>query len=237
MVFIYYAVLMISLRCNMNDHQRYEDVIITDVSYVDKGGWVGLTTEEHGEIRCKSNLRTKLKLKKGWEGNLTVWVNPHGGTVCVAFDQKAWQHTGAMAQPHGQWELTAGITELHPYEKEGFVYRITEISTGKMYIGKKSYWNYSKGKRVRQSNWKVYSSSGVDTAEKVSDNPEAFDYEILCEAPDKSALNYMEVYYQIKFEALTALNDKGEKLYYNKTLGSEKWMLTQSFIEEYNETA
>ena len=75
-----------------------------------------------------------------------------------------------MAQRHGQWKLVAGVNELHPYEKEGFVYRITEISTGKMYIGKKSYWNYSKGQRVRQSNWKIYGSSGVDTAEKVSDD-------------------------------------------------------------------
>ena len=46
----------------------------------------------------------------------------------------------------------------NPYEAEGFVYLIIEKSTGKRYIGKKSYWNYSKGKRVRQSNWKTYAS-------------------------------------------------------------------------------
>jgi len=219
---------------NTEDHQRYEDVIITDVSKVDSGGWVGIYTEEHGEIRCKSNLRSKLGLKKGWEGDLTVWVNPRSSTVCVAFDQKAWKATGADALAKGQWSCNF---ELHPYEKEGFVYLIREKSTGKGYVGKKSYWNYSKGKRVRQSNWKTYSSSGVETAQKVSDNPEHFEYEILCEAPDKSALNYLEVKWQVDLNVLTALDKQGEKLFFNKTLGSEKWMLTKTFIEEYNETA
>jgi hypothetical protein len=31
------------------------------------------------------------------------------------------------------------------------------------------------------------------------------------------------------------VDKNGEKVFYNKTLGSEKWMLTKSFIEEYNE--
>jgi len=222
------------MTTNTQDHQRYEDVIITEVSNVDSGGWVGITTEEHGEIRCKSNLRTKLKLKKGWEGDLTVWVNPKSSTVCVAFDQKAWQATGADALPHGQWELIPNMADINPYENEGFVYMITEKSTGKKYVGKKSYWNYSKGKRVRQSNWKTYGSSGVDTSQKVSDNPEAFDYLIMAEAPDKSSLNYLEIKWQINLNVLTEVDENGEKVYYNKTLGSEKWMLTKSFIEEYN---
>ena len=219
------------MTTNVEDHQRYEDVIITEVSTVDAGGWVGITTEEHGEIRCKSNLRTKLKLKKGWEGDLTVWVNPRGGTVCVAFDQKAWQATGSDALAHGQWYSTK---ELQPYDMEGFIYLITEKATGKGYVGKKSYWNYSKGTKVRQSNWKTYASSGVDTAQKVSDNPEHFKYTILEEAPDKSALNYLELKWQIHLNVLTALDENNEKLYYNKTLGSEKWMLTKDFINSYN---
>ncbi len=136
--------------------------------------------------------------------------------------------------PHGQWSLSADINAINPYDAEGFVYLIHEKSTGKGYVGKKSYWNYSKGKRVRQSNWKTYASSGVDTAQKVSDNPEEFEYTILAEAPDKSALNYLEVMWQIKLEVLTSVDHEGEKLYYNKTLGSEKWMLTKAFIEEYN---
>jgi len=222
------------MSTNVQDHQRYEDVIIKEVTNVDAGGWVGLITEEHGELRCKSNLRTKLKLKKGWEGDLTVWINPNSGTVCVAFDQKAWQATGADALPYGQWTLMDQLESIDPYNNEGFVYILVEKATGKRYIGKKSYWNYSKGKRIRQSNWKTYGSSGVDTAEKVSNNPEAFEYLIAAEAPDKSALNYLEIVWQVKCEALTAVDDNGEKLYYNKTLGSEKWMLTKAFIEEYN---
>jgi hypothetical protein len=223
------------MSTNTQDHQRYEDVIIKEVTNVDAGGWVGIITEEHGEIRCKSNLRKKLGLKKAWEGDLTVWVNPNSSTVCVAFDQKAWKATGADAMPHGQWSLSPDINAINPYDAEGFVYLIREKSTNKGYVGKKSYWNYSKGKRVRQSNWKTYASSGVDTAQKVSDNPEEFEYTILAEAPDKSALNYLEVMWQIKLEVLTAVDyETGEKLYYNKTLGSEKWMLTKAFIEEYN---
>ena len=114
------------MSTNTKDHQRYEDVIINDVTTVDSGGWVGIMTEEHGEIRCKSNLRTKLGLKKGWEGDLTVWVNPNSSTVCVAFDQKAWKATGADALPTGQWTLDHNLESLNPYDKEGFVYLITE---------------------------------------------------------------------------------------------------------------
>jgi len=217
---------------NITDHQRYEDVIITDVTKVDSKGWVGIKTEEHGEIRCKSNLRTKLKLKKAWEGSLTVWVNPNNSTVCVAFDQKAYQATGDDARPNGQWQVPF---DNNPYEQEGFVYMIIEQSTGKRYLGKKSYWNYSKGKRVRQSNWKTYASSSSEIASKVAENKPDYSFKMLAEAPDKSALNYLEVKYQIVYDVLTAIDKEGEKLYYNKTLGSERWMLTKSFIGEYND--
>jgi hypothetical protein len=217
---------------NITDHQRYEDVIITEVTKVDSKGWVGIKTEEHGEIRCKSNLRTKMKLKKEWEGDLTVWVNPNSSTVCVAFDQKAYQATGDDARPNGQWSVH--FTN-NPYEAEGFVYLIIEKSTGKRYIGKKSYWNYSKGKRVRQSNWKTYASSSSDIATKVAENKDDYDFIMLQEAPDKSALNYLEIEFQIEHKVLTLLDEQGEKIFYNKTLGSERWMLTKSFIEEYNE--
>lgn len=230
----------------MNDHQRYTEVEILDVSTRDSKDWVGITTKDHGELRCKSNLRTKLKLKKDWKGDLTVWVNPNCQTVCVAFDQKAYQANGVNANPNGQWSLermkgsnvinkktNKFESKLNPYENEGFVYEIIEKSTGKAYIGKKSYWNYSRGKRVRQSNWKTYGSSGVDTAEKISNNPDKFKYYILKEAPDKASLNYLEIWFQIHFEVLTKTHN-GEKVYYNKTLGSEKWMLTDTFIKEFN---
>jgi len=221
------------MTSNMTDHQRYTDVAITDVSKVDKKGWVGISTLEHGEIRCKSNLRTKLGLKKEWFGNLTVWVNPNSDTVCVAFDQKAYMADGDNAKPNGQWEVNF---HNNPYEAEGFIYMIIEISTSKRYIGKKSYWNYSKGKRVRQSNWKTYASSSSDIADKVANNKDDYKFVMLHEAPDKSALNYLEIWYQIDYGVLTQLDNLGEKIYYNKTIGSEKWMLTKEFIGVFNET-
>ena len=221
------------MTSNVADHMRYTDVAITDVSKVDKKGWVGISTLEHGEIRCKSNLRTKMGLKKEWFGDLTVWVNPHTGVACVAFDQKAYMADGDNAKRNGQWSVNF---KNNPYEAEGFVYMIIEKSTGKRYIGKKSYWNYSKGKRVRQSNWKTYASSSSDIASKVADNKSDYDFVMLHEAPDKSALNYLEIFYQMDYSVLTSLNEKGEKIFYNKTIGSEKWMLTESFIGVFNET-
>ena len=219
------------MTSNVADHMRYKEVEITDVSKVDKNGWVGISTIDHGEIRCKSNLRTKMSLKKEWKGDLTVWVNPHTNVACVAFDQKAHKSTGDDARPNGQWQVTFNN---NPYEAEGFIYTIFERSTGKSYIGKKSYWNYSKGKRVRQSNWKTYASSSSEIADRVASNKDDYGFIMLHEAPDKSALNYLEIKYQIEYNVLTAVNEDGEKLYYNKTLGSERWMLTKSFIEEYN---
>jgi hypothetical protein len=42
------------------------------------------------------------------------------------------------------------------------------------------------------------------------------------------------MWYQIMHGVLTEVDDNGNKRYYNKTIGSEKWMLSEQFIKEFN---
>ena len=51
--------------------------------------------------------------------------------------------------------------------KFGFVYLISNKKTGKSYIGCKQYWHYKKGKKHKQSNWKVYMGSSKSLTEDI----------------------------------------------------------------------
>jgi len=87
-----------------------------------------------------------------------------------------------------------------PQSSIGFVYKITQLSTGKKYIGKKlltkSASKSVKGvkKRVRkESDWKDYWSSSPDLKELISSvGYEDFTREILVFAKTKGSLLYLE---------------------------------------------
>ena len=51
--------------------------------------------------------------------------------------------------------------------KFGFVYVITNKKTRKAYIGCKQYWTYRKGKKKKESNWKVYAGSSKHLKEDI----------------------------------------------------------------------
>ena len=69
------------------DYRRLHGVVIEKVTRQDPGGFVGLITEKHGEIRAKRDLVKRLKLRKGWKGPLTV--GDYRQSVVLAFDQTA----------------------------------------------------------------------------------------------------------------------------------------------------
>ena len=105
-----------------------------------------------------------------------------------------------------------------------YIYRITNLTTGKEYIGKKqleSKINVKLGKKekaslptqrgrtpskklvVKESNWKDYWGSCkplLDDIKKLG--PEKFKREILKLCPNKKMLTYWEVSYQIKEDVL-----------------------------------
>lgn len=106
----------------------------------------------------------------------------------------------------------------------GFVYRITRVRDGKMYIGKKlAYFEkvsvktvtQKNGKKVKKktrslvpSDWKTYWSSSVDLCKAVKEEGEsAFRREILMFLPNRGSMGYYEARYQMD-ERVLELGDK-----------------------------
>lgn len=91
-------------------------------------------------------------------------------------------------------------------EDIGFVYCITEINTGKKYIGQKHFWTTVKRKprgtkRVRRvkrpSDWQKYYGSSANLKMRLkAHGPENFDREILYIGRTKGILSYLETYEQ-----------------------------------------
>ena len=70
------------------------------------------------------------------------------------------------------WYYNDQTYEETPEEYQGFVYQITELDTGKKYIGKKNFWkpkilpkNSKRTRRVRtrvESDWRTYFGSSEE---------------------------------------------------------------------------
>ena len=111
-----------------------------------------------------------------------------------------------------------------PEEYQGFVYLLTEASTGKMYIGKKFFWkpktlpvNKKRKRRVKtrvESDWRKYYGSSKEVQEIVeSHGSEAFSREILKLCKSKGECSYYEA--KLQFERDVLLSDD----YYNAFIG------------------
>tara|TARA_R110000868_G_scaffold293606_3_gene554083 strand:+ start:3124 stop:3525 length:402 start_codon:yes stop_codon:yes gene_type:complete len=111
-----------------------------------------------------------------------------------------------------------------PEEHQGFVYLLTEVSTGKMYIGKKFFWkpktlpvNKTRKKRIKtrvESDWRKYYGSSKEVQEIVeSHGSEAFSREILKLCKSKGECSYYEA--KLQFERDVLLSDD----YYNAFIG------------------
>lgn len=118
------------------------------------------------------------------------------------------------------------INNINDFESGtfGYIYRITNLITGKEYIGKKqieSKTNVKLGKKekaalpiqrgrtpskklvVKESNWKEYWGSCKPLLEDIKKlGPEKFKREILMLCYNKKMLTYWEVSYQIKEDVL-----------------------------------
>lgn len=112
-----------------------------------------------------------------------------------------------------QWTMNGNPYELGEQtfkEVYGFVYLITCLKTGKLYVGKKLFWSQKtktvKGKKKRtkvESDWKDYYGSNKVLAEEVQTNGvENYKREILHLCKTKGECNYLEAYEQFTRECL-----------------------------------
>lgn len=111
-----------------------------------------------------------------------------------------------------------------PTEYQGFVYCITELDTGKKYIGKKFFWKpkilpvtKTRKRRVRtkvESDWKKYYGSSKEVQTLVEEKgTENYKREILKMCRTKGECSYYEA--KIQFECDVLLSDE----YYNEFIG------------------
>ena len=106
----------------------------------------------------------------------------------------------------------------------GYVYRITNLQTGKQYIGRKYFWSKRKprgGKRrvTSESDWKRYygSSDQLSADRKLLGNA-AFKREILSLHTRLGDVNYEETKQLFLNNVLSESLDNGEPAYYNSNI-------------------
>ncbi len=106
----------------------------------------------------------------------------------------------------------------------GFVYRITNLQTGKQYIGRKYFWSKRKprgGKRrvTSESDWKKYygSSDELKGDRKLLGN-ELFKREIISLQPTPGKVNYEETRQLFLNRVLQETLDDGTPAFYNSNI-------------------
>lgn len=124
------------------------------------------------------------------------------------------------------WSYKGETFETAPEEFQGFVYMITELDTGKKYIGKKFFWapktlpvTKTRKRRVKtrvESDWKEYYGSSKEVQEQVKQKGESnYKREILRLCKTKGDCSYWELYEQMVNHVL--LSDE----YYNEFVGAK----------------
>lgn len=110
----------------------------------------------------------------------------------------------------------------------GFIYCITEVDTGKMYIGKKQFHSYRRIKQkdkkrrklvIKESDWKKYHGSSKVLLEEIKEKgKDKYKRVILKLCKNKWELTYYEAAEQFKSQVLLKKNKKGERVYYNENI-------------------
>jgi hypothetical protein len=122
------------------------------------------------------------------------------------------------------WYYEDKLYEDTPEEYQGFVYQITEIESGKKYIGKKFFWKpktlpktKTRKRRIKtrvESDWKSYYGSSKEVQQIVEDKgSDSFKREILRLCKTKGECSYYEAKLQFEYDVL--LSDD----YYNAFIG------------------
>jgi len=106
-----------------------------------------------------------------------------------------------------EWDNESIVDDINSYV--GFVYQITNIKTGKAYIGIKKFWKKIRRKplkgqkRVRldqlESDWKNYKTSNKEMQEGLKSHPEDYSKFILKLCKSVTEMKAYEAYLQLSF--------------------------------------
>lgn len=124
---------------------------------------------------------------------------------------------------YGHWDIS-NVGEFDPAEWFGYVYEITQKSTGKTYIGRKQFrFKRQKTKtnlsRTKPSDWLDYSSSSALVNSLIEETGhDDFEFRILKLCSGKCELNYEEENLQREKDVLRARLPNGERQYLNGTI-------------------
>ena len=119
----------------------------------------------------------------------------------------------------GRTFLSEDINDLY-----GFVYRITNIQSGKKYIGRKYFWSFrkppGKKRKVKQeSDWQKYYGSCPELKEDIKKyGKEFFSREILSLHETKGNCNFEETKQLFLNNVLSEALDDGSPAYYNSNI-------------------
>jgi len=122
------------------------------------------------------------------------------------------------------WYYNEEAFDETPEEYQGFVYMITELDTGKKYIGKKFFWKpkilpktKTRKRRVKtrvESDWRKYYGSSVEVKSLVEEKGvDNYKRDILYLCRTKGECSYYEAKLQFQYDVL--LSDD----FYNEFIG------------------
>lgn len=122
------------------------------------------------------------------------------------------------------WYYENKVFENTPEEYQGFVYMITELDTGKKYIGKKFFWKpkilpktKTRKRRVKtrvESDWRTYYGSSAEVQQLVEQKGvDNYRRDVLYLCRTKGECSYYEAKLQFQYDVL--LSDE----YYNEFIG------------------
>ena len=106
----------------------------------------------------------------------------------------------------------------------GFVYRITNLQSGKQYIGRKYFWSFrkprGKSRRVKsESDWKRYYGSSKELADDVATQGKiSFKRDILSLHKSKGLTNFEETRQLFLNNVLTEAMSDGTPAFYNSNI-------------------
>ena len=131
------------------------------------------------------------------------------------------------APAYGHWDTTV-VGRFNPDAYLGFVYQIINLDSNKKYIGCKHLWKYSKGKRIRASEWRYYCGSSKYLLPDIKKmGKRKFKFQVLMLCDNKRNLYYNEMKLQVELGVLESDD------YYNANIGGLRFYRpVKSYLSE-----